>query len=96
MHGGKFKYVPYYVFSDNRGGSDRRRGGDRHGGARGDGDRGGKPGGRSGGLSDSQRDRLEDMLRKLYPDRNPIAEIMVSSPFFYKFLRLKLFKILKK
>ncbi len=29
------------------------------------------------GLSDSQRDRFEDMLRNLYPDRNPIAETMV-------------------
>ena len=30
------------------------------------------------GLSDSQRDRLENMLRNLYPDRNPLAETMVS------------------
>ena len=30
------------------------------------------------GLSDSQRDRFEDMLRNLYPDRNPVAEAMVS------------------
>lgn len=29
------------------------------------------------GLSNSQRDRFEDMLRRLIPDRNPIAEIMV-------------------
>ncbi len=29
------------------------------------------------GLSDSQRDRFEDMLRGLYPDRNPVAEAMV-------------------
>ena len=29
------------------------------------------------GLSDSQRDRFEDMLRNLYPDRNPLAEAMV-------------------
>ncbi|TRY72722.1 hypothetical protein TCAL_00982 [Tigriopus californicus] len=29
------------------------------------------------GLSNSQRDRFEDMLRTLYPDRNPIAETMV-------------------
>ena len=30
------------------------------------------------GLSESQRDRFEDMLRTLLPDRNPIAETMVS------------------
>ena len=30
-----------------------------------------------GGLSNSQRERLEDMLRNLMPDRNPIAETMV-------------------
>ena len=30
------------------------------------------------GLSDSQRDRFEDMLRTLLPDRNPIAETMVT------------------
>ena len=30
------------------------------------------------GLSDSQRDRLENMLRNLYPDRNPLAETMVN------------------
>ena len=36
------------------------------------------------GLSESQRDRFEDMLRTLLPDRNPIAETMVSFTTLFK------------
>lgn len=42
-------------------------------------DASGRKGKKDAGLSDSQRDRFEDMLRNLYPDRNPIAEAMVRA-----------------
>jgi hypothetical protein len=76
----------FRILGDRPSSSERNReGGDRDGGHRssrhGDRERDQRGGGgqRSRNrLSEKQRDKFEDMLKNLYPDRNPLAEAMVS------------------